>query len=96
MFLDHATGSTQLTRVQPLILRQVQDWLKPELGFAARTLHMDVQTGFFPGEKVKPEPPLAEDGWTHRTQRSGGGERRATGKTGESDQILQPGPGISA
>jgi len=55
VFLDHSAGGTNLACAQALILRQVYDRLKPELGFAARALHRNVQTAFFAGEKVKPE-----------------------------------------
>jgi hypothetical protein len=50
---------------QAMILRQGDDWLKPELGFPICTGHVDVHTGLFAGEEVKPEGTIAEYGGTH-------------------------------
>ena len=48
-----------------LILRQRNDWLKPELRFSVRTLNVNVHSDFFAGEKVKPIRSVAEYGRTH-------------------------------
>lgn len=88
MFLNYSAGGAELARVQALILRQVYDRLKPELGFAARALHMDVQTRFFAGEKVKPEAAVAKDGRTHPTQLRDARECHAMRKTGDSGEVL--------
>jgi hypothetical protein len=60
-FLD---GSDLLLR-KALILRQRNDWLKPELCFSVRTLHMDVHSDLFAGEKVEPIRSVAEYGRAH-------------------------------
>jgi len=65
VFLDDTVGDLELASVQAMILRQVNYWLNPELGFPARALHMDVEPGFLAGEKVKPEAAVAEDGGAH-------------------------------
>jgi hypothetical protein len=45
---------------QPVIVRQSNGWLKPELGLAVGTLHMNVHPGLFAREKVKSEAAIAE------------------------------------
>ena len=57
-------GSDLLLR-KPLILRQRDYWLKPELCFSVRALNMNVHSDLFAGEKVKPIRPVAEYGRTH-------------------------------
>jgi hypothetical protein len=57
-------GSNLLLR-EALILRQRNDWLKPELCFSVRTLNMDVHSDFFAGEKAKPIRSVAEYSRTH-------------------------------
>jgi hypothetical protein len=60
-----ALGSTQLLLTETVILRLRHRWLKPKLGFTIRTFHMNVHSGLFAGEKVKPIGANSQDGGTH-------------------------------
>jgi hypothetical protein len=51
-FYQCLDGSDLLLR-KALILRQRNDWLKPELRFSVRTLNVNVHANLFAGEKSK-------------------------------------------
>jgi hypothetical protein len=55
-----------LLLAEAIILRQCHRRLKPKLGFAVRTFHMDVNPGLFAGEEVKPIRANSQDGGAHR------------------------------
>jgi len=51
---------TDLLVRQTIIVRQGNRWLKPKLGLAVGTLHVNVYPGLFAREKVKPKAAIAE------------------------------------
>jgi hypothetical protein len=63
--LYKSLGVSDLPIAQAVILRHRDHWLKPELGLPVRAGHMDVHTGLFAGEEVKPERAIAEHGGAH-------------------------------
>jgi hypothetical protein len=63
--LDVALGNPKLLFSKTIILRQRNRWLKPKLGFPVGALHVDVHSGLFAGEKVKPKWPDAKNSGTH-------------------------------
>ena len=65
---------SDLSLRKALILRQCNDWLKPELRFSVRTLNMNVHSDFFAGEKVKPIRSVAEYRWAHDANSTTRGE----------------------
>ena len=51
--------------IQPIVLREFDFGLRPELCFACSVMHVDVHSGFFAREEVKAEPASAENRRTH-------------------------------
>jgi hypothetical protein len=62
---DEFFDRPQLAVAKPVILRQLDDGLKPILGLPVRAVHMDVQPWFFSGKEEEPEAVLPEDRRTH-------------------------------
>jgi len=60
MSFNKRAGDSKLLFAQAVILRLSDHRLKPEFSFAVRTLHVNVHSGLFPGEKVKPEAPITK------------------------------------
>jgi len=65
MPLNECAGGPKLLLTQTVILRLSDHRLKPELGFAVWTLHVNVHAGLFPREKAKSKAPVAKYGRTH-------------------------------
>ena len=65
VFSSEAFRRPKLAVVQPIILRQFDSRLKPELRFAVRAVHVDVHARLLAGKEEKPEAVFAEDGRAH-------------------------------
>jgi hypothetical protein len=63
VFPDQCFGRPNLAVVEAVILRQFDRRLKPELRFAIRVVHMDMEPGFLARKEEEPKPVLAEDSW---------------------------------
>ncbi len=61
VFADQRFGRPNLAVVQPVILRQFDLRLKPELRFPVCVMHMHVEPRFLAGEEKEPESILAKD-----------------------------------
>jgi hypothetical protein len=56
---------TDLLVRETMIVRQGNRWLKPKLGLAVGTLHVNVYPGLFAREKVKAKAAIAENCGAH-------------------------------
>jgi hypothetical protein len=65
VFPDQCLGRPNLAVVQPVILRQFDLRLKPELRLSVCAMHVDMRARFLAREEKEPESILAKD---RRTQ----------------------------
>jgi hypothetical protein len=65
VLLDEPKQRVDLSRIEPVVLRQLNLRFEPKLRFTARTLHMHVHSRLFAGKKIEAVWPLPKDRWTH-------------------------------
>jgi hypothetical protein len=63
--LDYRLNLFELSPRQPVVVRKLKIWLKPEFGLAIFTIHMHMHPRFLAGKKEKPVAFLAEYCRTH-------------------------------